>query len=236
VITGLVPALVAAHEEFGDPPGLTLFPAEDAALGTVVEQRRREYTTVRWCARRALAGIGLPPAPVVPGVRGAPGWPAGVVGSMTHCAGYRAAAVARTADACTVGIDAEPHEPLPDGVLAAIATPAEAAHVADLLRTHPRVRWDRMLFSAKESVYKAWFPLTGRWLGFADADIVFDPAGTFTARLLVDAPVVGGRRPVGFAGRWACRGDLLATAIAGEPSGAVSTVSGDWLVGGPDPR
>ncbi len=40
----------------------------------------------------------------------------------------------------------------------------------------PGPSWDRLLFSAKESVYKAWFPLTGRWLGFEEAAITINPA------------------------------------------------------------
>ena len=65
------------------------------------------------------------PQPVLPGERGAPRWPAGVVGSMTHCAGYRAAALVRAADLASLGIDAEPHGPLPEGVLRRVALPAE---------------------------------------------------------------------------------------------------------------
>ena len=37
------------------------------------------------------------------------------------------------------------------------------------------MHWDRLLFCAKEAVYKAWFPLTERWLGFEDAHITFGP-------------------------------------------------------------
>ncbi|HEY3692789.1 MAG TPA: hypothetical protein VGL46_21300 [Pseudonocardiaceae bacterium] len=50
---------------------------------------------------------------MVPGERRKPVWPPGVVGSLTHCTGYRAAAVAHRRGVLTVGIDAEPHEPLP---------------------------------------------------------------------------------------------------------------------------
>ena len=72
----------------------------------------------------------------------------------------------------------------------------------------PGTCWDRLLFSAKESVYKAWFPLTRRWLGFEEADITIDPAdGTFTARLLVPAPVAGGSPLTGFTGRWLAAAD-----------------------------
>jgi 4'-phosphopantetheinyl transferase EntD len=50
--------------------------------------------------------------------------------------------------------------PLPAGVLGAIALPEEQAWVARLLAVRPDTHWDRLLFSAKESVYKAWFPMT----------------------------------------------------------------------------
>ena len=116
-------------------------------------------------------------------------------GSITHCAGYRAAAVASTREVLTIGLDAEPNETLPDGVLDHVSLPGERARLRDLAATAPGTCWDRLLFSAKESVYKAWFPLTRQWLGFEDADITIDPAaGTFEARLLVPAPVVTGPR------------------------------------------
>ena len=82
------------------------------------------------------------------------------------------------------------------------------------------MHWDRLLFSAKESVYKAWFPLARRWLGFEDARLSFDPGpdparGGFTARLLVeDLPSVAGRPVTTLTGRYAVADGLLATAIA----------------------
>jgi 4'-phosphopantetheinyl transferase EntD len=72
-----------------------------------------------------------------------------------------------------------------------------------------------MLFSAKESVYKAWFPLARRWLGFEDARIDIDPvAGTFRATLLVEGPVVNGAPLRGFEGRWLVGNGLILAAIA----------------------
>jgi 4'-phosphopantetheinyl transferase EntD len=205
---------VVAVEAFADPPDGTLFPEEEAVIARAVDKRRREFTTARWCARRALARIDVPPAPILPGQRGAPGWPAGVVGSMTHCAGYRAAAVARAGDVVTIGVDAEPNEPLPEGVLTSVSDPQERAALAALARTAPGVHWDRLLFSAKESVYKAWFPLARKWLGFEEAVVTIEPvAGAFAARLLVPGPVVAGERLSGFTGRWLARDGLVVTAI-----------------------
>jgi 4'-phosphopantetheinyl transferase EntD len=208
----LLPAAVAA-ETFGDLPGAALFPEEEAVIVRAVTKRRAEFATGRACARAALARLGLPAAAILPGERGAPGWPPGIVGSLTHCAGYRGAAVARAADVLTIGMDAEPAQVLPDGVLGVISLPAERDRLAALAAAAPGEHWDRMLFCAKESVYKAWFPLARTWLGFEQADIEISPAGTFTARLLVPGPEVDGRPLAGFAGRWLVRDGLILTAI-----------------------
>ena len=160
----MVPSGVAVAEAFADPPHAELYPEEEALLGRAVKKRRLEFATARRCAREALATLGLPPSPILPGPRGAPCWPAGVVGSITHCAGYRAAALARVRDMAAIGVDAEPDEPLPEGVREAIARPEELAMLTTLSAAEPGVSWDKLLFSAKESVYKTWFPLTHRWL------------------------------------------------------------------------
>lgn len=214
----LLPSEVRTAEAFGDPDGVTLLPEEAAVVARAVDKRRREFGTVRHCARAALARLGVPAAPILPilpGERGAPGWPDGVVGSMTHCDGYRAAAVARRGDLHSIGIDAEPHEPLPDGVLETVTLAPERAWIAALAAEVPGVCWDRLLFSAKESVYKAWFPLARRWLGFEEAEITVEPAqNRFAARLLVPGPVVAGRPLTGFTGQWLVRDGLVLTAIA----------------------
>jgi enterobactin synthetase component D / holo-[acyl-carrier protein] synthase len=209
MIEKILPPWVASAEAFDDPPGVTLFPEEEAAIARAVDRRRREFTTARHCARQALAQLGLPAVPILPGERRAPGWPDGVVGSITHCAGYRAAAV--SLEALAVGIDAEPHEPLPEGVMASVSLPQEREALA---RLDDQVHWERLLFSAKESVYKAWFPLARRWLGFEEAHITLAPSGTFTARLLVPGPLVDGRELTGFTGRWLVADGLVITAIA----------------------
>lgn len=91
----------------------------------------------------------------------------------------------------------------------------EQARLVQLAEAVPGVCWDRMLFSAKESVYKAWFPLARRWLGFKEASIDIDAVNrSFTARLLVDGPVVNAAVLTGFDGRWVVSDGLIVTAIA----------------------
>lgn len=192
-----------------------LFPEEAEALGNAVEKRRLEFVTARACAREALSRLGVPAQPIPTGSRGEPVWPAGIVGSITHCAGYRACAVAHANELITIGVDAEPNEPLPPDLLADIALPEEQRWIEGAVVTDPGTSWDRLLFSIKESIYKAWFPLTRSWLGFEDAVVSIDRSGgTFSAALLVPGPTLGERKLDGFVGRWAAVDGLLFSAIA----------------------
>ncbi|MDH6113691.1 4'-phosphopantetheinyl transferase EntD [Kitasatospora sp. MAP12-15] len=215
--TILGPSVVSA-EAREDDPNAFLFPDEEEAIFQAVAKRRSEYTTARVCARRAMAALGLPPSPVVSGLRGEPHWPDGVVGSITHCAGYRGAVLGRVGEVTSIGIDAEPNLKLSPGVLESVALPGEQVWVRDLGIAEPEICWDRLLFSAKESVYKAWFPLAHSWLDFEDALITADPEqGTFAARLLVPGIEVHGRKLTGFSGRWLVRDGLILTAIVVLP-------------------
>ncbi|MGH8574963.1 MAG: 4'-phosphopantetheinyl transferase family protein [Gammaproteobacteria bacterium] len=120
----------------------------------------------------------------------------------------------------TVGIDAEPHQPLPTDVLGVIALAEEKVRIAELTAAHNALHWDRILFCAKETVYKAWFPLMQRWLGFDDATVTIAPnpvnpaEGAFSARLLVSGPSIAGQPLTQFIGRWLVRDRLVIAAIA----------------------
>lgn len=212
MIEDLLPSGVVAVEAFGDLAGEPIFPGEEAQLARAVPARRQEFVTARRCAREALGRLGLPPAPIGTGPRREPLWPAGVAGAITHCLGYRAAAV--TTELAAIGIDAEPNAPLPPGVAEQIARAAEAAALARLASAHPWGHWGRLLLSAKESIYKAWYPLTGRWLGFEDAVVTIDPAGAFRARLLTAGERTDGGPPLaGLDGRFLMTDRLILTAV-----------------------
>lgn len=209
----ILPEGVRAAESTGEPADAGLYPSEARAVAGATAGRRREFAAARACAHAALSLLGLAEAPVGRARDGSPGWPAGVVGSITHCAGYRAAAVASRTEVAAVGIDAEPTGPLRDGLMDVIALPSERRHHERLRRTAPGVHWDRVLLSAKESVYKAWYPLAGRWLDFADAALEFQPeSGTFATR-------IDGRPVPGLVGRWLVTEDDLILTSAVAPAG-----------------
>lgn len=202
-------------ELYHDPPDLAPLPEEEPLIARSVDKRRNEFITVRHCARVAMGRLGVPEAPILKGERGEPRWPDGVVGSLTHCEGYRGAVVGRRSAVRSVGIDAEPHGVLPDGVLGAVSLPAERREISAL---PAGLHWDRILFCAKEATYKAWFPLTGRWLGFEDAHISFElesdgTAGSFVSRILIDPAARSGPPLNELTGRWSVADGLALTAI-----------------------
>ncbi|MGW1130836.1 4'-phosphopantetheinyl transferase family protein [Streptomyces griseoluteus] len=214
----LLPSRVGTGSTFVDyDAALTaLYPQEAAAIANARPKRRQEYANTRLCARRAMRELGAPPAPVLSGERGEPLWPEGLVGSLTHCPGFRAAAIGRSSAFAGLGIDAEPDLPLPENLLDFISLPQEREQVHAFTRSSPGVCWDRLLFSAKEAVFKVWFPLARRQLDFTEADIRIDPgSGSFSARLLVQGlPCVDGERVEEFNGRWLSHRGVLLTAIA----------------------
>jgi 4'-phosphopantetheinyl transferase EntD len=208
MIERLLPSAVSCEAVRHGGPATNLFPEEAALLQGATEARRREFATARHCARVALARLGIAAAPILRGAKHEPLWPDNIVGSITHCRGYRAAAVAFSKNIMTVGIDAEPDGPLPVGVERRVLCDPERQWLTEAPQS---VHWDRVIFSAKESIYKAWFPLTGRWLGFGDAVVSIDAeAGVFHARLLVECPPPFRR----LIGRFLVEGGLVLTAIA----------------------
>lgn len=173
-----------------------LHPLERALVAHALDVRKAEFGDARWCAHQALKELGRDTgAPILRGERGMPLWPASVSGSLTHTDGFRAAVVAPRLIVRSMGLDAEPAEPLPDGVLGSIARDSELPQL-DRLREHGLTCADRLLFCAKEATYKAWFPLTHRWLGFEQAEIDLREDGSFVSYLLVrptPMPFIAGR-------------------------------------------
>jgi 4'-phosphopantetheinyl transferase EntD len=112
-----------------------------------------------------------------------PRWPAGVVGSITHCEGFVGAVVASARSTGGIGFDVEPAVPLVADLGLRICTPEELAWA----RAAPPLvagNWEKIFFSAKEAIHKVVSPLSGITLGFRDVTVVCDrTSGTFRARL-----------------------------------------------------
>jgi 4'-phosphopantetheinyl transferase EntD len=188
---------------------LGLHPLEQALVSHSVDIRKAEFGDARWCAHQALRDLGQwDNEPILRGERGMPLWPQDITGSMTHTDGFRAAVVAPKTHVRSMGLDAEPAEPLPPEIIGSIARPGEMPQL-ERLRSEGIECADRLLFCAKEATYKAWFPMTFRWLGFEDAEIDIRSDGTFISYLLTRPT------PVPFiAGRWMVRDGYVIAATA----------------------
>jgi 4'-phosphopantetheinyl transferase EntD len=214
ILAGLVPAVVASAETRA-PVREELFPAEERVLAAAGQRRRDQFTRGRWCARQALGALGITRRAIPVGARGAPVWPPGTVGSITHCAGYCGAAAAHAGEVAALGIDAEPDAPLPPRVIARVASERELAAIDHDLVAREGLPLGKLLFSAKEAVYKAWFPLTGRPLGFRDVELAIDLAGgRLEARLLVDPAPIDGSAITTLSGRWCVHEGIVCVAVA----------------------
>lgn len=82
-----------------------LLPEEQTYVERAVMKRCSEFSTGRYCARRALHSIGIPAQVVPVGQLREPVWPDGIVGSISHDGGICIAIVTRRIDCQQVGVD-----------------------------------------------------------------------------------------------------------------------------------
>jgi 4'-phosphopantetheinyl transferase EntD len=197
-----------------------LRPEEAAIVATSVEKRRTEFRAGRSCARKALAEIGITNFPLLASKDRAPIWPPSVVGSITHTdgcpGGYCAVAVANRRIALGLGLDAEPRLPLPTEVWPLVLDEQElsaACHAAE-----PGVH-ARLVFSAKETTYKALFPAFKRFLEFSDVHVDLLPRqGIFFSKLVGSAGALG-LSEKRLMGRMVITHEILVTGMILSPSG-----------------
>jgi 4'-phosphopantetheinyl transferase EntD len=93
--------------------------------------------------------------------------PPGYVGSIAHDSAFAVVALASHPDVAAVGIDIEPATRLPSECFETIATPLERVSIRDLVEA-------RLLFCAKEAVFKAVNAEGGTWLEHTDVEVDID--------------------------------------------------------------
>lgn len=203
----LFPAGVALAES--DPATAEALDAcEEPAVHGASVARKEEFRAGRAAARAALGTLGAPGAVLPRGKGRWPAWPAGFVGSISHCPGLCVAAVARSADFRALGLDVEVRRRVRARLYERVCTPAEVAWMAAGGHAEETAT---LLFSAKEATYKSLNPLTGVHLGFGDVEVTVDlDAGTFLATVSADIPEALSRLP----GRFSFEDGHVLTAIA----------------------
>ncbi|MEP6491989.1 MAG: 4'-phosphopantetheinyl transferase superfamily protein [bacterium] len=163
-----------------EPP--PLFPDEALTVQDAVASRQREFALGRWCARKALAELGVPAQSIPVARYRSPVWPSDVVGSISHCKGFVGAVVARTDCLDALGFDAEQSEPLNADIVPLVCTPPEIAWMHTWTDGRELQR-AKLIFSAKEAVHKCMWPRFGELLDFLDVTLELDLArNEFSAR------------------------------------------------------
>lgn len=194
-----------------DPAWLQVEEAE--CVARAVDKRRREFAAGRGMARKLLRRLGVEhEGPLLPGPKREPCWPSGIVGTISHTDGWAAVAMAK-ADACGgLGADVERDTPLKPEIIMRICIEEERRWLARWDDPTERGHWGKVIFSAKETAYKAQYPRSNRFLGFEAMAVALDlDAQTFEARFCVEAPPF--RVGDTFTGRFRCAQDLIATGI-----------------------
>lgn len=157
--------------------------AEERVVADAVPARRREFATGRRIAHELLAELGRPAAPLVPGRRRAPDWPAGVAGSISHAQGLALVAVAPRPPFAAIGLDVEGADELSPALIGAVLTARERERFAGAGGSLGA--WAKLAFCAKECAYKAWSPTLEAVPEFSDVEIEFHAGGEgFAARLV----------------------------------------------------
>jgi 4'-phosphopantetheinyl transferase EntD len=187
MIEHIVPPVVRVVEGEQPPQGVALFPEESEIIRHAAEKRRRDFRAGRACARLALTALGVHDLAIPSGPRREPLWPPGIVGSITHCPGYVAAAVTLREHLPALGIDAEEWGAAGSDTESFICTPGEL----DRYRDSAWPCWRTLVFSAKESLFKALYPLRHFELEFLDVEVALEPPREWEHGELPRSPVMG---------------------------------------------
>ena len=153
-----------------------LHPAEENYFSQLSSVSRKEhYRSGRICAGEVLSKLGTIGQPVLrdPQTR-EPLWPEGISGTITHSGNWAAAAAGKTSDVSGIGIDLEDLERQVDSRISRhVCIPEEQKWLQecgeDFLEQNLKI-----IFSAKESIFKAFFPYTRTYLHFHDARILME--------------------------------------------------------------
>jgi 4'-phosphopantetheinyl transferase EntD len=179
------PPGLPSHASFAvsDPsePVPTLARAErDLITEAMVPARRDALVRGRAAAHRALRAIGLDTGPILSGPNREPVWPSGATGAISHAAGSAVALVAPSTLTDGIGVDIETLRPAPE-LWNYVPRPEERAWIEQRPPGEQQAAL-LALFSAKESVFKAFFPRVESFFGFERAALTPTSSG-FVARL-----------------------------------------------------
>jgi 4'-phosphopantetheinyl transferase EntD len=191
-IRSLFPPSVVVVERRRPGNPADLLPAEAVYVAKAVAKRVNEFAAGRACAREALGAFGVTGFALLAAPDRQPLWPTSYVGSITHTAGFCAAAVVLRSKFMSLGLDSERSGAPSVDVWPTLCRTEELAWV-DSLAPSERPAAVTLIFSAKEAVYKCQYPITGEWLDFHDLKVEVpewgNPRGSFTVSATRDIKI-----------------------------------------------
>ena len=192
-----------------------LLPEEEKISASFSSSKRRtEFSLGRYCAHRALSKFELQSVKILRNAATRePCWPESVRGSITHSDGFAAAAVGLTKDVSGIGIDLESLSRVVDFNIRRHVCVDKEREFLESLPTEQANRYLRIIFSAKESIFKCFFPISQTYLYFQDAEIIIEENNSKFSFLLSKA--CSGITSAGFQhyGMFSIKDDLLLTSI-----------------------
>ena len=187
-------------------------------VSKAVAKRQAEFLAGRHCAALALKALGSSDLNVKSGENRIPHWPQGFLGSISHTAGKAVAIAARQQDYSGLGIDCESliSDEVCERVYDTIAAPSDTQLLNTLLLNTgywDKARFLTLVFSAKESLFKALYPTVGKYFGFDSARMLSVDANGFSIELTktLNSRWQSGAR---FKGRYLVGNDYLLTLIS----------------------
>jgi 4'-phosphopantetheinyl transferase EntD len=214
LLSDLFPPGVVTAEFYGDWRRLASYPEERELVAHAIGKRQFEFAAGRACAHSALSALGLPSAPILKDSAGAPQWPCGISGSISHTEGVTGAAVARTNTVVAIGLDIESIGKVEPALWPLILTAQERKYIERAPRREQPLL-STLFFAAKEALYKCQFAITCRWLDFQDVEIV---CGCEEFQVVINSRIPDCAGLQFMPGRFRMRSGVLAA--------AVSTISG----------
>ena len=167
-----------------------------ASLTRAVIKRKSEFVAGRYLAKKALIDLGVNTTQVAIGENRAPVWPNSFIGSISHSQGFAICAVANTSDIKRIGLDVENYleAKVAKDILPTVLIESEYPWVGTKNNPNPQVF--TLIFSAKESLFKALYPEVGHYFDFDVAQIktIDYQTGKFSLQLV---QALGPTLPVG---------------------------------------
>jgi 4'-phosphopantetheinyl transferase EntD len=189
-----------------------LYPEEQECIRKAVPKRRREFTAGRLCAREVLLRLGFGNFPLLVGPDRAPLWPKNIVGSISHCSNLCVVAATKDKRIKGLGVDVEVAGPLDIAVKELVCTKKEKLWIAN---TQPLIGSDlaKIIFSAKESLYKSLFSFTRTPLDFMDFQVEIDAQTNEFDVELFNEQATEFLKQYNLIGRYFCSADFVFTGV-----------------------